>query len=78
MNAGIDKEDSSVIYTNFDGVIKMVLKEGKGSYLIKTEIKSAFRLLLIHPSDFDLLGISFQDKYYVDKCLPKSESNIPL
>ena len=73
MNAGIDKEDSSVIYTNFDGVIKMVLKEGKGSYLIETEIKSAFRLLLIHPSDFDLLGISFQDKYYVDKCLPKSE-----
>ena len=51
MNAGIDKEDSSVIYTNFDGVIKMVLKEGKGSYLIKTEIKSAFRLLLIHSSD---------------------------
>ena len=70
INAGIDKEDSSVIYTNFDEVIKMVLKEGKGSYLIKTDIKSAFRLLPIHPDDFDLLGMSFQDKYYVDKCLP--------
>ena len=70
INSGIDQEDSSVIYTNFDEVIKMVLKEGKGSYLIKTDIKSAFRLLPINPSDFDLLGMKFQGKYYVDKCLP--------
>ena len=70
INAGIDQEDSSVIYTNFDEVIKMVLKEGKGSYLIKTDIKSAFRLLPINPSDFELLGMKFQGKYYIDKCLP--------
>ena len=64
INAGIDQEDSSVIYTNFDEVKKMVLKEGKGSYLIKTDIKSAFRLLPINPSDFELLGMKFQGKYY--------------
>lgn len=34
------------------------------------DLKSAFRLLPIHPSDFCLLGIKFQDCYYFDKCLP--------
>jgi hypothetical protein len=29
-----------------------------------------FRLLIINPADFDLMGITFCDMYYVDKCLP--------
>ena len=70
INSGIDPEDSSVVYTNFDEVVRMVLKEGKGSYLIKTDIKSAIRFLPINPSDFELLGMKFQNKYFVDKCLP--------
>ena len=70
INSGISKEDSSVIYTNFDEVIRMVREEGAGSYLFKVDIKSAFRLIPIHPSDFSLLGMIFQDQYYIDKCLP--------
>ena len=38
--------------------------------LAKMDIKSAFRLLPIHPSDFELLGIKLNDKFYFDKCLP--------
>ncbi|KAK6170386.1 hypothetical protein SNE40_018795 [Patella caerulea] len=34
------------------------------------DIKSAFRLLPIYPGDFDLLGFQFDNKYYIDKCLP--------
>ena len=70
INSGISKEDSSVIYTNFDEVIRMVREEGPGSYLFKIDIKSAFRLIPIHPDDFPLLGMEFQGKYYIDKCLP--------
>ena len=33
------------------------------------DIKSAFRLLKIHPADFDLMGIKFGESYYIDKCL---------
>ncbi len=30
----------------------------------------AFGLLRIQPSDFELLGLKFFDKYFVDKALP--------
>ena len=70
INSGILSEDSSVAYTKFDEVVKMVQSEGNGSFLIKVDIKSAFRLLPIHPMDFPLLGMEFQGKFFVDKCLP--------
>ena len=38
--------------------------------MAKTDIKSAFRLLRVSPSDFDQLGFSFDNKFYFDKCLP--------
>ena len=70
INSGISREDSAVSYTKFDKVITMVRQEGRGAYLFKVDIKSAFRLLPIHPQDFQLLGMEFQGKYFVDKCLP--------
>ena len=45
INSGISKDDSSVIYTNFDEVTHMVRREGPGSYLLKIDIKSVFRLI---------------------------------
>ena len=41
-----------------------------GCYLAKADIKSAFRLVPIHPEDHHLLGFHFKNKYYYDKCLP--------
>ena len=38
--------------------------------LTKNYIKSAFRLLIVNPADVDLLGIKFDNMYYIDKCLP--------
>ena len=63
INAGILREDSSVSYTKFDEVVHMVRQEGKGSFLFKVDIKSAFRLLPIHIQDFALLGMKFQDQF---------------
>ena len=48
----------------------MVKKAGKGAKLVKVDIKSAFRLLPVHPDDFNLLGMYFGGMYYVDKALP--------
>ncbi|XP_021350001.1 uncharacterized protein LOC110448201 isoform X1 [Mizuhopecten yessoensis] len=36
----------------------------------KMDIKSAFRLLPVIPSDYNLLGFQLGEQYYVDKCLP--------
>jgi hypothetical protein len=41
-----------------------------GALCGKIDIKSAFRLLIVSPSDFDLVGIYFDGKFYIDKCLP--------
>ena len=70
VNDGIDKGLCSVNYTSFDKVSQMVFKLGKGALMAKRDIKSAFRLLPIHPNDFHLLGIRVDGKYYVDSMLP--------
>lgn len=38
--------------------------------LEKCDIQSAFRLLPVHPDDFNLLGFKFNRSWYVDKAMP--------
>jgi len=38
--------------------------------LAKMDILSAFRLLILHHSDFELFGFKFKNQFYFDKCLP--------
>ena len=70
VNSGIHPDDATVSYTRFDEITRLVRQEGPGSFLIKVDIKSAFRLLPIHPEDFDLLGMCYQGQFFIDKCLP--------
>ena len=74
VNDFIDPALCSVEYTNFDKAIEMVQELGEGALLFKIDIKSAFRLLPVHPTDFNLLGFQFDGKYYFDKCLPFGRS----
>ena len=48
----------------------MVSALAKHALCGKIDISQAFRLLVVHPADFDLLGIYFDDSYYIDKCMP--------
>ena len=70
VNDGISHEHSSVQYSNIDHAIKKIKQSGVGSYLAKTDIKSAFRILPINPQDYHLLGIKWSGQYYYDKCMP--------
>ena len=70
VNDGISHEHSSVQYANIDQAIKRIKQSGLGSYLAKTDIKSAFRILPIHPQEYHLLGIKWKGHYYYDKCMP--------
>lgn len=38
--------------------------------MAKADIKSAFRLLPVHPGDFHLLGFSFDGFFFMDRALP--------
>lgn len=47
----------------------MLANLGPGAQIAHLDIKSAFRLLPIHKSDFELLGFKIQDMIFIDKCL---------
>ncbi len=49
INDHIPEEFSSIKYTSFDQAIQLVQSTGKGAFMAKTDIKSAFRQLPIHP-----------------------------
>ncbi|XP_061194309.1 uncharacterized protein LOC133202483 [Saccostrea echinata] len=68
INDFIDPGACSVHYSNIDQATEMIAKVGKGAYLAKTDIKSAFRLLPVSPGDFDLLGFRFQENTTLIKC----------
>lgn len=70
VNDGISEENSSVHYARIDDAIRCIKKCGIGSYVAKTDIKHAFRIIPIHPDDHHLLGMKWRDLYYYDKCMP--------
>ena len=70
VNDGIPVEFSSVQYDTVAQAIQKIKGMGGACYMAKTDIKSAFRIVPIHPSDQHLLGFKWQGKYYFDRCLP--------
>ena len=70
LNDSIDHDLCSVQYTRFEEAIHMVQDMGEGCLLGKLDIKSAYRLLPVDPSEFDQLGFKFEGNYYFDKCMP--------
>ena len=37
--------------------------------MAKTDAKSAFRIIPIHPADYSSLGLKWDNMYYFDRCL---------
>jgi hypothetical protein len=70
VNNFIDKDLCAVKYISLDSVIDMISELGKSGTIAKLDISQAFRLLIVNPADFDLLGIMFEGKFDIDKCLP--------
>jgi len=70
INYFISKEPYSLQYITIDNAIKGILRFGQGSYLAKTDIDSAFRLIPLSPSDYELFGMYWQGSFYYDKVLP--------
>ena len=70
-------ELSSVSYVSLDHLASLVTSVGKGALLVKTDIKEAYRMVSIHPSDQHLLGIQWEDSIYIDRMLPLSLCSAP-
>ena len=69
VNDFIPEESSSVQYATINDAISILKKLGKGCFLAKTDIKSAFRIIPVHPLEYPLPGIKWDNQYYFDRCL---------
>lgn len=74
VNDFINPKYSTVQYSSFDNAVSIVRNLGKNALIAKMDIKSAFRLLPVHPSDFCLLGFMIGNKYYIDLNMPMGAS----
>ena len=70
INFCIEKDDFSLQCITIDNATAAIQKFGRGCYMGKTDIQSAFRLIPVHPDDWELLGMFWNGQYYVDKVLP--------
>lgn len=70
INDGILPELCSLSYVSVDIAAEKVLTLGKGALMAKLDIKSAFRLVPVHPADRHLLGLKWEGHTYIDKVLP--------
>ena len=70
VNHAIPKELKTVSYATIDDATQLIAHIGNGTWLAKSDFRSAFKLIPIHPSDYHLLGFSWQGFYYYDMTLP--------
>ena len=70
VNDGISSELCSLQYTRVDHVVRQLLQLGPGALMAKLDIKSAYRIVPVHPQDRFLLGMRWKDHIYVDRALP--------
>lgn len=70
INGHIPRELCTVQYQTIDSAIEAIKKIGVGALLAKTDLKSAYKQIPVHTSDFELLGFSIDGQFYFDKTLP--------
>ena len=70
VNEGISKERSSLSYASVDHLAALIVAAGRGSFLVKADIKEAYRMVPVHPEDQYLLGVQWQGTVFIDRMLP--------
>jgi hypothetical protein len=55
-------------YITVDQIARAALKLGRGTLIAKIDIKSAYRLIPVHPSDRIWQGLMWEDHINMDGC----------
>ena len=77
INEMINKDDFTLQYVTIDHAIELIQKTGKGSLLSKVDIKDAFRILPIHPSQWRYFCVKWNNEYYFYLRLPFGARSSP-
>lgn len=78
VNDGIDPARCHTEYCKFDDAVRFVADCGKGALMAKLDIKSAYRIIPVHPEDRYLLGMQWRNYYFMDLTLPFGLRSAPF
>ena len=72
VNDGVKKDvylgtEYDLRYPSVDTITNSLKNLGTSAQMYKIDISRAFRHIKVDPADIDLLGIQFQDKYFLDR-----------
>ena len=70
VNDGISGELCSLQYVRMEEVVRVLLELGPGSQMAKMDIRSAYRMVPVHPQDRCLLGMQWEGQVYVVQHCP--------
>ena len=70
MNDNTDESLCSLSYISVDDTVKEIMAKGLGSQLAKVDIQSPYRTITVHPEDWNLLGMSWENVLFIDTTLP--------
>ena len=70
INDEIPDEYRGVQYPNIEDACILINRYGRNCLCFKLDIQDAYKIVPIHPSDWELLGFSIDNMFYYDKTLP--------
>ena len=74
----MNPDDCSLSYCTIDDAYDFIkIRWVQVHCLSKIDLKDAFRLIPVHPSQWNLLGICWKTRFYVDTCLPFGLKSAP-
>ena len=78
INDSISSQDYTLSYCSVDDAFAIVSSLGRGDLMANIDLRNAFRLIPVQPQDWNLLGIKWCGKFYIDTCLPFGLRSAPF
>lgn len=74
INDFIPRRFCTVQYKSIDHAIALVAQHGRGAWMSRSDLESAYRFVPMHKTMLSLLGFTMDDQYYIDTMLPFGSS----
>ena len=70
MNDGIDANLCSLKYATVENAASFITRTGPGALMAKLDLSNAYRHVLVHPIECQLLGVPWHGIYYCNRAVP--------
>ena len=77
INDSINKQSFSLSYSTVDDAMNIILSLDQGCFLSKLDVEAAFRCVPVKKSQWNLLGFTWENKFYYDTVLTMGGRSSP-